>query len=39
MIHPSQLREVNAPSKACYYQIRNVRHIMRHNTLDACNKN
>ena len=29
-------RQVNAISKACYYQIRNIGHIRRYITLDAC---
>ena len=29
-------RQVNAISKACYYQIRNIGHIMQYITLDAC---
>jgi len=29
-------RQINAISKACYYQIRNIGHIKRYITLDAC---
>ena len=29
-------RQVSAISKACYYQIRNIGHIRRYITLDAC---